>query len=323
MSKKKIPEPDLNQSLVQILNQYHEVATKDDAKDWLLIYCDKNHSELHSIVSGIGKTNLVPSYGFLSRIIERGYQDEQVRKKLDSYVLSLKDYKSSGSDEDDRPTRKESTKYDPTFFLDKIDHLVDQFLQNGKEFDINVELNLNNVPVYAIPEIKRGVSCYDVDYSQEEYENIGTRKGQKLMSMLSILEKEVIKRKITKKRKIDPLKAVQKLNYCDKMDLVGIESIHPVHIVGAKCLVTLNHQTKTVSIYKSIDVSGLMVKGSSIINFNDKILSKKMKNPLDAIGALKACSNMTETINLFSEMVGKEVPTKSLINKYTLLIKVL
>lgn len=317
---KKIIEPELELPLGKALSYYHQEFSKDDAKDWLMSYCREKSPDSAKIVASIAKTNLVSTYGFAARLFSRGYEEPSLPTRIDAYLSTL----TLSTDEDEETSvKKTPSKFDLNPFLEKIDHLVDSFLIGDKEFDINKEIQIYAVPVSCIPDIKRELKSYEFDVSQEGYSHIGTRKYQKLQSMLTILEKaRKPTQKIVRKRKIDPHKMVSALNYLPTHEILG-DSIHPVHIVGAKALLVFNVQKKTLSLFKSKDVSGLLVKGSSIANFNDKIITKQVKNPVPILDKLKNCNTLSEMVDTYSSIEGKESTLKSLINKYTLLIKVL
>lgn len=320
--KPKIIEPDLEQSVGKILSRYHEEFSKDDSKEWLLDYCKKNNADKLSTVSSIAKTNLISTYGFLARIHSRGYDDDSIPLRISKYLSSLSIDKDSEIDDSAPVIRKAPTKFDLNPFLEKIDHLVDAFLSGDTEFDIMKEIKIHDIPNQYLSEVRNELKNYEFDISLEEYSYIGVRKYQKLQSMLLIPEK-VRKQKIKRKRKIDPHKVISKLNYMPSHDVIG-DGIHPIHVIGAKSLITFNTQKRIITLYKAKDVTGLSIKGSSITNYDEKIISKQIKNPIPILEQIKTWNTISEMVNGFSTITSsKEIPTKSLINKYTLLIKVI
>jgi len=73
---------------------------------------------------------------------------------------------------------------------------------------------------------------------------------------------------------------VSKLKYLDKHEELKLESVTPKDIIGALQLWVYNTKSRKLGCYNAEDASGLSVKGSTIINFNEiKSTQKKLRKP--------------------------------------------
>ena len=85
---------------------------------------------------------------------------------------------------------------------------------------------------------------------------------------------------VRKRRRKPATEVVKKLKYCKNDADVGIVSILPSKIVEAQRLVVYNTKLRTVTLYEAASPQGLSVKGTTIINFDEKkSRTKKLRKP--------------------------------------------
>lgn len=84
-----------------------------------------------------------------------------------------------------------------------------------------------------------------------------------------------------RKKKAKPVdKVISKLQYKKEDSEFKIASVNPADIVGCNQLWIFNTKTRKLGVYNSIDDSGLTVKGTTILNFDEKTsIQKKIRKP--------------------------------------------
>ncbi|PNX46217.1 MAG: hypothetical protein BV459_06845 [Thermoplasmata archaeon M11B2D] len=102
-----------------------------------------------------------------------------------------------------------------------------------------------------------------------------------ILSAAEVASVRVAKSRKPRKKKEKPAAlVVAKVNYLEKDEDHNLQSIDPVNIVGANQLWVFNTKTRTLSVYNALGRSGLTVKGTTIVGFDDKTsITKKVRKP--------------------------------------------
>lgn len=125
------------------------------------------------------------------------------------------------------------------------------------------------------------------------------------------------KRKPRKKKKISLEKLVSKLKYLVEDPITKIKSIDPRKIISANILITYNTKTERASIFSS--KSGLSIKNSSIINFDEQDSSSKHLGDKKYIFDL---TRQNRDVSLFYKSIKvKEKPVRDRMNSETLILQ--
>jgi len=125
------------------------------------------------------------------------------------------------------------------------------------------------------------------------------------------------KRKPRKKKKVSPEKLVSKLKYMVEDPATKIKSIDPRKIISANILLTYNTKTKKACLFSS--KSGLSIKGSSIIGFDETDSSSKSLRKETYIFNLT--KQHKDVSSVYKSVKSKEKPVKSRINTDVLLLQ--
>lgn len=128
-------------------------------------------------------------------------------------------------------------------------------------------------------------------------------------------------RKPRKKKVIPHTKLVEKMSYLKQDDSIGMVSISPEGIIGAKTLIIFNTKTRKFGIFYAKDEDGLSVKGTTIINFDeDKSKCKTLRKPKEQLSELIS-GNKKKTEKAFGDIKSVETSLKGRINDSVLLLK--
>lgn len=134
--------------------------------------------------------------------------------------------------------------------------------------------------------------------------------------------KKARKARIKKAKKIVPAKMVRKLKFLRADKESGLTSIDPEKIVGAQSLWVYNTKTRKLGRYVAKDETGLLVKGSTILNFNEEeSVSKKLRKPEVVLKTLESAGKV-EQRKLLGTIKSVENKLNGRVNDKTILVKV-
>lgn len=175
-------------------------------------------------------------------------------------------------------------------------------------------LNENN-----LFEIRNEEGCEQLE---EGYSHFTPKQKQKYLEFMEKIESDIElwlkNNKVTRKPRIlTPQQKVKKLNYLEHDKETGLTSIDPIEIIRARKLFTYNVKSRKLRCYSSY---GLNVRGSSITSF-DKIEEKTLTD-VKLLDRLLKGGNIIANGFMDELRTKSKEPDNSLVNKNTLLIKV-
>lgn len=117
-------------------------------------------------------------------------------------------------------------------------------------------------------------------------------------------------------------KAASNLTYkAQDLDL-GIKSIQPHAVIGAKAVVLYNTRNKHCEVYMAEDNQTLSLKGSYLLNFNQtKSCSKTLRKPQENLINWSQANNIRRLEVLLDNTPGKAKPVKGKFNQNIVIIK--
>lgn len=135
--------------------------------------------------------------------------------------------------------------------------------------------------------------------------------------------KKAVKVKKPKTIKIKPVtKVVERLNFQKEFGPLRLVSINATEIVGATQLWVFNTKTRVLGVYNTSDGATLNVKGSTVINWDEKkSTAKRLRKPEDILPGLLKAGKVT--LRTFLDDIKTTVqPVTGRINKDTILLRV-
>lgn len=116
---------------------------------------------------------------------------------------------------------------------------------------------------------------------------------QNLMKATDMLQEAAkVVRAPRKKKPVSQEKMVSKLKYKKEDSSLGIVSLNPVHIIGAKEVWTYNTKTRKLAQFKSMDDRGILVKGASLDNISVDSVEKTLRKPAETLAEFKKSSKV-------------------------------
>jgi hypothetical protein len=125
-----------------------------------------------------------------------------------------------------------------------------------------------------------------------------------------------------KPRTISMDKKLKNLKYQKENNEFKIASINPEKIIGAQELWTFNTKYKIITVFRAIDRGGLQVKGTSIINYDEKTSMSKGTGRKPEIVLDKLQKSGKIVLKKLMEEMKTDKPLQLRINENTVLMKV-
>ena len=130
-----------------------------------------------------------------------------------------------------------------------------------------------------------------------------------------------VSRKPRKKKEKPASVIVAKMKYKAEDKEFGITSIKPTEVIGSQQLWVFNSKYRTMTVYNALGPTGLNVKGSSIIGYDENTsITKKLRKPEQTLTILKAGSKVVLR-KLMDNVKCKPKTANGRINNETLLMK--
>lgn len=124
-----------------------------------------------------------------------------------------------------------------------------------------------------------------------------------------------------KKKLISVDKTVSKLKYKKDDKALGLVSINPTQLIGAKEVWTYSVKTRKLSHYKSSDIDGITVKGASLINFSEDSIEKTLRKPEEALADFKKASKV-KLRTFLKELTTIDTPCTGKLNDSHIILRV-
>jgi hypothetical protein len=287
--------------LMSTLNWYTQNKDTKDAVKYANDYFKKNHKlNVDSVIKNYSTT-----FGFVCRILNNGGSvNEKELIWFNETIVKIKEDLAKPKVDvvvDDKPVQpniQDRIREKASECIGELEGLLDEYIiskftSNPKPYGIMHTLNIKGVHTNRILEHwKRIRSDYDNALTTEDelikegYSNFSKTEIKKIVGFCDSVITDAMKvvseanktRKPRQRKQKSPEQLVSKLKYLDKHE--ELVSENPKDIIGALQLWVYNIKSRKLGCYNAEDASGLSVKGSSIISFNEsKSTQKKLRKP--------------------------------------------
>lgn len=221
-----------------------------------------------------------------------------------------------------------------TWFFDKkkvIDFSMYTFLQKHS-ISIQVANRIRSFIVPKIEEMELAKLKKDEQF-EEAFSYLSRSRFTLILNSLNIAVKDIdrfvgntkaAKPRATRKKKDIPVsKQINSLVYQKEFASLKIKSISPEQIIGASQLWTFNTKYNQLTVYNSLGPAGLGVKGTTLINFDEKSSQrKKIRKPKETIEKVLEGGKLVLR-KILTEASTKPMPLNGRINSETILLRVI
>lgn len=198
---------------------------------------------------------------------------------------------------------------------------------------------LNNLPSAAALKKMNDYNRDQVEQLKEGYNHLNTKQKkaildffQKIVDACEIIEKEAKTTRAPRKVKPkSPDDLVKKLKFKTSDSKYGIASVPPSSIIGANIALVFNCKTRKLGMYYAQNVdpkglnrdgSGLSVKGTSIVGYNeDRSIQKTVRKPEEILPQIKKTTR-AKTEKLFDAIKTTDTKMNGRFNEETILLAV-
>lgn len=215
------------------------------------------------------------------------------------------------------PTKFDAKKYDPlklfrsaSLKAGHVRHIMNFYKSDMEE----IQIAIKGTDAY----ITESYECY----SKAHMKKILALYKKVEESCTMIIEASLVERAPRVKKPMSIAKQIEKLRYAKESVDMGLVSINPIDIPGAKELWVYNAKTRKLGKYVALDESGLGVKGTSITNYSDKSIEKTVRKPQSAIADFRKATKRAQRKFLDSIMT-LDIKLKGRINEHCILLKVM
>jgi hypothetical protein len=293
------------------MNWYSFDGSKSDARKFLREYIKKNRYTDLKDFDKVSDKEIILTYGWVARIIDRGAKlsDEHV-KKFNNYISTmLKTVSTSVSTEHSIVSSKVSIQDTMneriTNYIGSLEGVYDDYIINGTEFSLEADMKSKEIPQVYITRIeewaknklREWIEIIEGKDSQlneayAHHSNASKNKVAKFfVSMIKDCEKYGAFKKANRKSRISkpktPAQQVKRLKYKIKDDVLNIDSINPIDIVGASAVWLFNTKNRKLTVYRTDSGQGIQIKGSALQNYDPEVSeTKTLRKPVEQLKEL-------------------------------------
>ena len=330
-------------ALSRAFNFYNQDNGKKEARLYLKTYI--KHSGLGVNIDNISDSDIILTYGWLARMVLNGNMLlPRHLEDLDSYIKTLYTTKEVIKVLIEKTPRLSVQDYMQDKIAEVIGELegqVDEFLKDGKEFDLYNYMQANSIPKPYCKDIdawarKRGMEYTEVYKTtdkdvKEGYSNISRRQQANLVklfgSFIVDLEKYSQFKKANRKPRVakakPPVMQVARIKFKKEDTELGIKSVNPSEMVGASQVWVYNVKYKRLAAYRSDSVQGIQVKGSTLQNYDpDMSECRSIRRPEAFLKVLLDASKV-KSRKLLSDLTTKGYDVTGRINDECIIVRVI
>ena len=338
---------EINESqLGKALNWYNTMATIDECKEYTRDWLKANKRDREAkLISKIPDAYFPTTVGSLSRLISRGCVLPTTNL---AFIESKLQEAFSRVVETDKPevvvekvSIQDRMRERALDIIGEIEGMIDDTDYGTKgDFNLYDHLKSNEVPaMYAarivekytpwLGELIEALEGKD-DQLKEAY---GYMKKAQIKERILFFDRLIedaekygnVAKKTRAPRKPRPVSVEKKLKsfkFQKENNEFKVASVNPEKVIGAQELWTFNTKYKTVTVFRALDRGGLQVKGTSIINYDEKTsLTKGTGRQTEKIVQTILNGGKITLRKLMDELKGNQ-SLQFRINENTILLKV-
>ena len=325
-------------------NWYNYVCDNDKAKEFVLEHLkEKKIKTVWHYAKRIAPIKL-RSIGWNLRILSNGYSlPEDVQKSTFANLIKLVEEEKAKEvpvveEETNVISIQDRIEKKTQSLIGDLEETLDQLSLTGQtDFDISEWFRSQAIkpqiakkigdyykPIYG--EIYDAVNKVDDDlvYAYRKWKKKQLKAYMEFINqIIQVCDTFTVKtpstRKTRKKKEKPASVIVKKMKYCQNDG--GYKSVEPKDIIGAAQLWTYNIKTRQLAVYNARGPAGLSVKGTTIINFDDKTsITKKLRKPQECLKELMDAGKV-QLRKIMENLTTQESAANGRINIHTILMR--
>ena len=326
------------------LSWYHAQATLSEAREYIETYLKNTGRTADLKKFKSVPDNWVPTTAaWIARMINRGIKvfensQEYLERKL---IETLEKHASNNTQE--IKVEKVNVISIQDRIRDKASDIigdVEEMIDKNETFSLYDWLKANEIPATYAPRIAAyyaPVLGELIEASEgldpqlkEGYKHFNKKQlEQRIMFFNTLIEDAERYSDTTKKarvprkpRTVSVEKKLKNFKYQKEDNNYKIASINPEKIIGCQELWTFNTKYKTLTVFRALDRGGLQVKGTSIINYDEKNSVTKRTGRKPEVFVDKVLNGGKVVLRKLTDELKNDAPLAYRINENTILLKV-
>lgn len=177
-------------------------------------------------------------------------------------------------------------------------------------------------------EISEAVGSKDKDliegyshFTAAELKKFKTLYQNLLAACIMLQEVAKVERAPRKKKPLSEEKIVSKIKYKKEDSSLGIVSMSPIQILGAKEAWIYNTKTRKLAHYKALDADGLSVKGASLVNYSTDSAEKTLRKPVETLAEFKKASKV-KLRTFLKDLSTIDIPCQGKLNEHHVILRI-
>lgn len=347
-------EPEINPlnytaDLIKALNHYNVAHDNKTKRKWAMAYISRKNKATAKALENIKSDWEFGSLGTICRLRDREQplQDKEIKfidkriKELLEQAKSLKPV-SQIKTVTELPMKPKVDKNEELLkeVVGEINGMLDDFLKEDKEVDVESLLKSMNVPSAVAKQIpakfeKMLAELEEVQLGKDKqlvegYSNIKKIKLRKLIAAINSItaacQQQAVSAKTVRKPRVKKEKPASvvaaKVKFLQESKELGIKSVHPTNLVGASEVWIFNTKYKKLQVYRALDQQKLTVKGTTLLNYD---VSNSSSKTIRKVEQIKDVATMTKRTfaTFFKNLKTKDAAVNGRINEECLIVKVL
>lgn len=345
LGREPIPPQDLKDlndlRLIPIFNWYNHFHTFEDGKKWTISYL-KQYSKQHLTDFSKINENRVPLWvGVLSRLSAQVTLPPVFHDRIQARIRALLT-ETATAKPTERASVADKVSNKISDAIASIEDEIDQFVRSKYKsytFDAYEFLKKEDIkPVqamkiieYYLPLLQELVDVPKDQDVKEAYDHLTksqlTNYTVFIKDILKDIQryadntKAVVVRKPRKKKAKSAFQLTSKLKYKKEDKEFKLVSVNPIDIIGASAVFTFNTKYRTLTKLSSSD-SKLSCKGTTIINFDDTSITKKLRKPNEVLPKVIGAGKVSAR-KIMDEIKTKGSAANGRLNNDTIILKVI
>lgn len=274
---------DTDISLINGLRFYNEHCnfshSKAYALEWIKTHLPDEYERLKD-----EKEHKFSNRGFVCRMLKNGLVlSDQQKHDLMKFFLNMPTTVPEVEEREPAPKRKPVEKVNTVIF--QMEDVVDAILSDGEPKPVEIPVDKAQLTEAQAWLEKQIIDAQEQMEKQkailEQLTSVFERCGG-IRSKIAPAKPKAKPKETTATLNADKAKAVKTMTYQKKDEELGIESLSPARLVGAKAAILYNTKYRTLLRFVAKPGETLVVSGSSIRNHDEeKSTSKKVRKPKD------------------------------------------
>jgi len=228
-------------------------------------------------------------------------------------------------------------------FIGELEGIVDDLIQSKYKLNIDLKGKFTSWEVKSVhankmlewaknkrKEFSEIVNTKDEDllegysnFSKKNLKSLISFFDQLILALVELIDEKKATRKPRKRKPKTAEQIVSKVNYLKEDKIYGFSSIEPSKIIGVSQLWVFNVKLRKVGVYFAQDAGGLSIKGSTILNFDDKLsVAKTVRKPKETVTEILK-SGKAAIKTAFGKINSKQNLLTGRINSDTILLRII